>query len=120
MGILSCAWMKHPEVLEEIVRRHPILAIVVLALGVSRGSSARIWAFAYAINEPTQQRKDLHMAETDTLIGHHDKMCAMTCCPCHLDVEKVKPLVRGARFICKGCGRVAAAEKHLCEPVPLS
>ena len=60
------------------------------------------------------------MAETDTLIGHHDKMCAMTCCPCHLDIEKVKPLVRDAQFICEGCGRVAAAEKHLCEPVPLS
>jgi hypothetical protein len=28
--------------------------------------------------------------------------------------------VRNAQFICKGCGRVAAEEKHLCDPVPLS
>jgi hypothetical protein len=44
----------------------------------------------------------------------------MTCCPCHLDVEKLKPLVRDAQFICKACGRVAADEKHLCEAVPLA
>ena len=45
---------------------------------------------------------------------HHccDKMCAMTCCPCHLDIKKLKPLVknpdshfgegsRGARTECR-------------------
>jgi len=37
VDILSCAWMKHREALEEVVRRHPVLAIVVLALGVPRG-----------------------------------------------------------------------------------
>ena len=37
---------------------------------------------------------------------HHccEKMCAMTCCPCHLDIKKLKPLVRNAKFICKACG----------------
>jgi hypothetical protein len=37
VDILPCAWMKHREALEECVCRHPILAIVVLALGVPRG-----------------------------------------------------------------------------------
>jgi hypothetical protein len=22
-----------------------------------------------------------------------DKMCAMTCCPCHLDIKKLKPQI---------------------------
>ena len=44
---------------------------------------------------------------------HHccEKMCAMTCCPCHLDIKKLKPLVRNPKFICKACGRVAADKK---------
>jgi hypothetical protein len=55
--------------------------------------------------------------ETD----HHccEKMCAMTCCPCHLDIRKLKPLVRNPKFICKACGRVAADKKYLCDPVSL-
>jgi hypothetical protein len=48
-----------------------------------------------------------------------DKMCAMTCCPCNLDVEKLKPIVNNPKFICKACGRVANEEKHLCQPDPL-
>ena len=51
--------------------------------------------------------------------SHGAKMCAMTCCPCHLDIEKLKPLVKNAKFICKACGRVAAKKKDLCRPVPL-
>ena len=52
---------------------------------------------------------------------HHccEKMCAMTCCPCHLDIKKLKPLVRSPKFICKACGRVAADKEHLCDPVSL-
>ena len=46
-------------------------------------------------------------------------MCAMTCCPCHLDIKKLKPLVRNAKFICKACGRVANDKKYLCEPVAI-
>lgn len=60
------------------------------------------------------------MSETEACHGHEDKMCAMTCCPCHLDVEKLKPLVRNATVICKACGRVAAEDVHLCDPVPLN
>jgi hypothetical protein len=59
------------------------------------------------------------MAENEVTCDHGDKMCALTCCPCHLDVEKLKPLVRSPQFICKSCGRVAASEKHLCDPASL-
>ncbi len=48
-----------------------------------------------------------------------DKMCALTCCPCDLDIEKIKPLVNNPQFICKACGRVANEEKSLCQPEPL-
>ena len=35
---------------------------------------------------------------------HHccEKMCAMTCCPCHLDIKKLKPLVRNAEVHLQG------------------
>ena len=48
-----------------------------------------------------------------------DKMCALTCCPCNLDVEKIKPLVNAPKFICKSCGRVANKKENLCQPTPL-
>jgi hypothetical protein len=60
------------------------------------------------------------MAEKEGTCDHVDKMCAMTCCPCHLDVEKLKPLVRSPEFICKSCGHVAASEENLCDPVSLA
>lgn len=47
-------------------------------------------------------------------------MCTLTCCPCSLDLEKIKPLVNAPRFICKVCGRVANEEENLCKPTPLS
>jgi hypothetical protein len=47
------------------------------------------------------------------------KMCAMTCCPCNIDIKKLKPLVDNPRFICKQCGRVANVKKNLCKPVKL-
>lgn len=49
-----------------------------------------------------------------------DKMCVLTCCPCNLDIEKLKPLVNDPRFICKACGRVANKEQNLCRPVSIS
>ena len=48
-----------------------------------------------------------------------DKMCAITCCPCDLDIEKIKPLVDKAEFICEACGRVANKEENLCKPKAL-
>ncbi len=60
------------------------------------------------------------MAKKEAMVENHaEKMCAMTCCPCHIDLKKLKPLVRDAKFICKVCGRVANEKKYLCEPVSL-
>jgi transposase-like protein len=47
-------------------------------------------------------------------------MCSMTCCPCKIDLEKIKPLVAEPKFICTACGRVANEENNLCEPQPLN
>lgn len=55
---------------------------------------------------------------TDCCCGT-EKMCALTCCPCAVDVEALKPLVNQPRFICKACGRVANEEKNLCKPVKM-
>jgi hypothetical protein len=49
-----------------------------------------------------------------------DKLCALTCCPCNIDIEKLKLLVNKPKYICKQCGRVANEEKNLCQPAPLS
>jgi len=44
---------------------------------------------------------------------------------CHLvehrgiDINEYKPLVKNAKFLCKKCGRVAANEENLCEPIKL-
>jgi hypothetical protein len=57
------------------------------------------------------------MAKGET--GHATKMCAMTCCPCNLDVAKVKAVVKDAQYVCESCGHVAAKAKNLCEPTPL-
>ena len=48
-----------------------------------------------------------------------DTLCALTCCPCNLDIKKIKPLVNKPRFICKSCGRVANEKKNLCQPATL-
>lgn len=50
---------------------------------------------------------------------HHagaDKMCAMTCCSCDLDVKDIIPMVNKPKFICKSCGHVANDKKNLCQP----
>ncbi|MBD3318246.1 MAG: hypothetical protein GF344_20880 [Chitinivibrionales bacterium] len=51
--------------------------------------------------------------------AHENKMCAMTCCPCNLDVEKVKSLSNDPKFICESCGRVANQAENLCRPEAL-
>ena len=50
---------------------------------------------------------------------HSEKMCAMTCCPCHLDLAKIKALSAKPGFICKSCGHVAEKEENLCDPQAL-
>ncbi len=49
-----------------------------------------------------------------------NKMCALTCCSCSLDLKKIKPLVNNPKFICKGCGHVANKKENLCQPTPLN
>ena len=49
-----------------------------------------------------------------------DKLCAMTCCPCNINLEKIKPLVNDPKYICEQCGRVANSEENLCQPVALA
>ena len=58
-------------------------------------------------------------AETSAKACGENKMCALTCCPCNLDLEKIKPLVANPKFICKSCGRVANSEESLCQPTPI-
>ncbi len=48
-----------------------------------------------------------------------NKMCALACCPCVLDIKKIMPFVNKPRFICKSCGRVANEKKNLCAPIRL-
>jgi hypothetical protein len=43
----------------------------------------------------------------------------MTCCPCAIDLEKIKPLVDEPKFICTACARVANEATNLCQPEPL-
>lgn len=59
------------------------------------------------------------MVEKSKCCGDN-KLCALTCCPCDLDLKVVKPLVNSPEFICEACGRVANSEKNLCKPVPLN
>ena len=48
-----------------------------------------------------------------------NKMCALTCCPCNLDIDKIKSLVNAPKFICTTCGRVANNKENLCQPESL-
>ena len=48
-----------------------------------------------------------------------EKMCALTCCPCSLDLKAIRKLVDKPKFICKACGRVANDKANLCEPTKL-
>ena len=50
-------------------------------------------------------------------LGHSKHLCDMA--KKGADLQTVKNLVKDAKFICKKCGRAAAKEENLCEPVPL-
>ena len=59
------------------------------------------------------------MGETVAKVCNDTKLCSMTCCPCNVDLEKIKPLVDAPKYICKQCGRVANDQKNLCQPVAM-
>jgi hypothetical protein len=48
-----------------------------------------------------------------------EKLCALTCCPCGLNLKAIVRLVNAPKFICKACGRVANRKVNLCEPKKL-
>jgi hypothetical protein len=52
--------------------------------------------------------------------SHSEKMCALTCCPCNLDLDKIQQLVNKPQFICETCGRAANNKENLCKPKPLT
>jgi len=46
--------------------------------------------------------------------GHKHHLCSLIAGGDGLD--DIAPLVIGARFICKSCGRAASKKKYLCKP----
>ena len=53
-------------------------------------------------------------------VGHEEHLCLLQNTGYVNDnLEDYKKLVRNSKFVCKGCGRVAANEKNLCAPEKL-
>jgi len=50
---------------------------------------------------------------------HEDKLCALACCCCRVNVKELRPLVKDPKFLCKECGRAAAKASSLCHPAKL-
>jgi hypothetical protein len=50
-------------------------------------------------------------------LGHAQHLCNLV--ETGSDIDQYKKLVKNPKFLCKRCGRVAAAEKNLCEPMRL-
>ena len=51
-------------------------------------------------------------------IGHRLHLCEMVA-EGRLSLDQIKSMAKDAKFICRSCGRAAADELHLCDPVPL-
>jgi len=51
-------------------------------------------------------------------IGHKHHLCDLAISGT-VTLDQMKALVKDAKFICNKCGRVAAKEENLCQPVPL-
>ena len=49
--------------------------------------------------------------------GHEKHLCKMV--EDGVPTEKLKPLVKNAKYICKCCGRGAAKAENVCAPEPL-
>lgn len=52
--------------------------------------------------------------------GHNEHLCYLNNLGLQISSPKqYRALVKGARYLCKVCGRVAVSEKNLCKPVKL-
>ena len=60
----------------------------------------------------------LMVRETMPHLGHGKHLCHLVEYQ-GIDIKEYKPLVKNAKFLCKVCGRVAAKDENLCEPVEL-
>ncbi|UCB61634.1 MAG: hypothetical protein JSW72_08290 [Candidatus Bathyarchaeota archaeon] len=60
----------------------------------------------------------LMVAEKMPHLGHGKHLCHLVEYK-GVEIKEYKPLVKKAKFLCKNCGRVAAKEENLCEPIPL-
>lgn len=56
------------------------------------------------------------MDNCKTKHDHHGHLCVLASAKQFAEIEQ---LVNKSRFICFNCGRVAHAEKNLCNPMPL-
>lgn len=60
------------------------------------------------------------MADNEICTGHDEHLCHLSGERMHEnDPEGYAGLVHDPQFVCKNCGRVAAGEKNLCNPVEL-
>jgi hypothetical protein len=61
------------------------------------------------------------MAEVEMPHSGHDRhLCWLTNMGYHRSkFEEYKKLVRGGKYICQGCGRVATDKDNLCDPIEL-
>lgn len=57
-------------------------------------------------------------ARAVTHLGHGKHLCHLVE-DMGIGIDEYKQLVKNAKFLCKKCGRVAAREENLCEPVKL-
>jgi len=49
--------------------------------------------------------------------GHEKHLCKIWADT--YDVDQIRDLVKNAKYVCKVCGRAAAKEENLCDPVTL-
>jgi transposase-like protein len=54
------------------------------------------------------------MSKTQPHPGHERHLCKLVADK--TSTEKLKPLVKDSKYICKDCGRTAAKAENLCSP----
>lgn len=77
-------------------------------LGVG-ATDTPLWGRPYTYPLPTR---------AVTHLGHGKHLCHLVE-DMGIGIDEYKQLIKNAKFLCKKCGRVAAREENLCEPVKL-